>query len=457
MIKEDIHVSGFKYPLTENYKNPIYITIDNLIEFVYEMERNQLAIRHIDNLKPWNFTEIPISNNDVNFLNVLLKNINILENVTDEEYKDYVIEFNCEPIIIFKSSSYNPRIVFEDLIDDVNWCMIITCQTKDEILEIAKGLRLLYDTIKDEFTEVNKEYNKKLETEKKDFEKVRDYGIKFNGSYISDNSKYIFKDQYRVGKRFIDEPLEVIDYTNLYRSDLKNSVLTVIKSEDYKNITFFYPKKFLPVSHKTDYGDPSKLYDDNGIMKTYADIILEKYNSSLLEYVFPLVVCKKCHVNKVFDIGCGTGIQSWLFNQNYITYTGIDKNQINVFPFRYNKTPVSFYNLKYPEVYKVKDNKLKSAYKNSMAILLHSHNILDGDDINSEELRLLMRYHQYVLISAESYDPNIVGKNEAVQKYCQKICSFGLTRHPIDNPTKELFINGYILFIRWGAKYDDID
>ena len=68
-----------------------------------------------------------------------------------------------------------------------------------------------------------------------------------------------------------------------------------------------------------------------------------------------------------------------------------------------------------------------------------------------------MRYHQYILISAESYDPDIVGKNEAVQKCCQKICSFGLTRHPVDNPTKELFINGYILFIRWGAKYDNID
>ena len=115
---------------------------------------------------------------------------------------------------------------------------------------------------------------------------------------------------------------------------------------------------------------------------------------------------------------------------------------------------VLFYNLEFPEVYKVKDNTLRNNYKNSLAILFYSYNMIDSNyDIKQEELRLLLRYHPYILISANMYDPDMINKNEVVQKYCEKIYTFGILNTLINDPNRKVYSNGYILLIRKGSKY----
>ena len=442
--------------IKEDYSDLINIIIDDIIRLTYDIKINKLIIKTIDINRSWITIEQVLSDNDDKFISTLVKNINkVFEEVTDEEYKDYIIEFNNGIITLVKNSFYNPRIAFEDIIEDNIWNIIIICKTKEEIIEILKGLTLIYNHIKDTFEVSNNEYNERIRKEKEDFERVRDYGLKFEYSYTDIENKYLYTFDKGI-KVYKDEPIYTIQHIDLYRTNLKNTALSIISNDDCKALTLFYPKRLFPISHKEDYSNSDNLYKDNntGIMKTYADLTLERYSSKLLEYIFPLVLCKKLHINKVFDIGCGTGIQSWLFNQNNIIYTGIDKDSINIFPFRCNESLISFYNLEFPEIYKVKDNTLRNNYKNSLAILFYSYNMINSNyDIKQEELRLLLRYHPYILISSDMYDPDMINKNEVVQKYCEKVYTFGILNTLINNPNRKIYSNGYILLIRKGSKY----
>ena len=177
--------------IKEDYSDLINITIDDIIRLTYDIKINKLIIKTVDINRPWISIEQVISDNDDKFINTLVMNINkVFEEVTDEEYKDYIMEFNNGIITLVKNNFYNPRITFEDIIEDNIWNIVITCRTKEEIIEILKGLTLIYNHIKDTFKVSNNEYNERIRKEKEDFERVRDYGLKFEYSYTAIENKY---------------------------------------------------------------------------------------------------------------------------------------------------------------------------------------------------------------------------------------------------------------------------
>lgn len=101
---------------------------------------------------------------------------------------------------------------------------------------------------------------------------------------------------------------------------------------------------------------PDSTLDDN-IQYHYS--IHSFLEESMIAYMIALDICKSNGIKYVLDIGCSTGIQSYLFNSNDINYMGIDNDDTNrFFPYRLDISDENAKNLlhyyyvdKYPDIF----------------------------------------------------------------------------------------------------------
>ena len=117
------------------------------------------------------------------------------------------------------------------------------------------------------------------------------------------------------------------------------------------------------------YNKDLKLYIPNKLINTtskmdinYEYLLFEFLESSWISYYIFVDQCLKHNITHVIDIGCALGIQSLLFNQNNISYHGIDI----AFPF------FNYYiNTSYQSSYSIEKYPLDKSYTQE---LLYNHN-----------------------------------------------------------------------------------
>ena len=443
MIKDDLtnssmnstHKDGKSFWYDRKFhkvENAIFISIDEFVEFVYSIDDDIVYVQDITDRTDQNYV---LSVRDNNFLEVLQTNIdklnNSIININNKDNKriSETLYFNYANLIIVKYPEYNKeRFILHSYTNDFP-TIIVTCRNDTEVNEILNGLKLLLDAIKEKYIIVVKDRINK-------FNEERDYGVKLNDSFISKDDCYIFNiNSNTLGK--------VITYDDIKKySPLQEFKALPFIKRHIDKLDLFFPDKLVPIEHEEIYDNYNKFYDDENNKDkeyivteddkffilydepmSYAYFCKDVLEDIIKDYILPLTICKRYNINKVFDIGCNTGIQSWYFNQNNIHYIGIEEFPLNVFPFRRNsKYIVSYYNGSWPKIYRKNNNFgfIKESYKDSLAILFDSVNLLKDDNTLDEVyIRTLINHHNYVLATIDCMNENIITNSKTIKDNCK--------------------------------------
>ena len=124
-----------------------------------------------------------------------------------------------------------------------------------------------------------------------------------------------------------------------------NSFLCDSSALKKQNINYV---NFLPYNKDLKLYIPTKILYKKNIETQYHYLLSEFLEGGWISYFEFIDICLAHNINHVVDVGCALGVQSLLFNQQNITYHGIDI----LFPFFdyyiHNNTDVSFNIHRYP-------------------------------------------------------------------------------------------------------------
>lgn len=385
MIKEDLSISGnqnksraFSY----YFNDSMYITIDKFIEFNYSLELNKLTVRSVHNTDTSEeiYIDQLLSDNDLDFLNTIkenLKTFDLMEYDKEEYHPSIHLVFNNGILDILLYKEYNPRIMLENIYNGI-WHVIVTCKNETDVLEIKRGLELLYEKIKEPLSLSLKEKQEKLTS-------YINYGFKVNDKFTLDNSQ-----DHLINSNSIPFRINV-NLENLFKYKENNEVYKYIKKK--------YPSIDIDISF------PSILIPT--VQSPYSKELINTLNN-LPDYLLAIDLCKVYKINKVFDIGCRTGVQSWFFNNNEFHYIGIEDCINGLFPFWSNERFfITYSNTGWPKVYR-KNNNFgfnRESYTDSLVLLFNPGNMMFNQTtgkVNESWIRMLVKHHKYILIKDDS-------------------------------------------------------